>query len=205
MVDGIKGLDYISVRDENSADIVEEITGIRPPVVLDPTWLWDFSNDNNIIKPKFDNYIIVYGVLFTKEFINQTIEYSHKKGYKLICLACNDDKYDWCDILIQQSELSVFEWLGLFKYAEKVVTSTYHGLMFGLIFNKPLAFCKSDFIVAKAESFLKKIGLYDLYVTECSSVERMLGLEWDYQTINHIIEIERNKSMLFLHKALKGE
>ena len=38
--------------------------------------------------------------------------------------------------------------------------------MFGLIFNKPLAFCKSDFIVAKAESFLKKIGLYDLYVTE---------------------------------------
>lgn len=85
---------------------------------------------------------------------------SHKKGYKLICLACNDDKYDWCDVLIQQSELSVFEWLGLFKYAEKVVTSTYHGLMFGLIFNKPLAFCKSDFIVAKAESFLKKIGLY---------------------------------------------
>lgn len=73
--------------------------------------------------------------------------------------------------------------------------------MFGLIFNKPLAFCKSDFIVAKAESFLKKIGLYDLYVTECSSVERMLGLEWDYQTINHIIEIERNKSMLFLRIA----
>ena len=35
-----------------------------------------------------------------------------------------------------------------------------------MIFNKPLAFCKSDFIVAKAESFLKKIGLYDLYVTE---------------------------------------
>ena len=33
----------------------------------------------------------------------------------------------------------------------------------------------------------------------------MLGLEWDYQTINHIIEIERNKSMLFLHKALKGD
>ena len=60
VIDGIKGLDYISVRDENSADIVEEITGIRPPVVLDPTWLWDFSDDNNIIKPKFDNYIIVY-------------------------------------------------------------------------------------------------------------------------------------------------
>ena len=60
VIDGIKDLNYISVRDENSADIVEEITGVRPPVVLDPTWLWDFSNDNNIIKPKFDNYIIVY-------------------------------------------------------------------------------------------------------------------------------------------------
>ena len=47
----------ISVRDENSADIVELITGKRPLVVLDPAWIWDFNNDRNIITPKEDKTI----------------------------------------------------------------------------------------------------------------------------------------------------
>ena len=38
----------ITVRDGNSADMVELITGERPEIVLDPVWLWDFNKDNNI-------------------------------------------------------------------------------------------------------------------------------------------------------------
>ena len=45
VIDGIKKMKKISVRDENSADIVEEITGERPTIVLDPTWLWNFNED----------------------------------------------------------------------------------------------------------------------------------------------------------------
>lgn len=89
VIDGIKDLNYISVRDENSADIVEEITGVRPPVVLDPTWLWNFSNDNNIIKPKFDNYIIVYGVLFTEAY-----KIKRKNNEKIVILASDGTKLE---------------------------------------------------------------------------------------------------------------
>ena len=44
-------MDEISVRDLNSARIVEKIVGKKPEVVLDPTYLWDFTKDSNVIKP----------------------------------------------------------------------------------------------------------------------------------------------------------
>ncbi len=202
VVKGIENLAHISVRDENSADIVEDITGKRPPVVLDPTWLWDFNSDKNIVLPQYDDYIVIYGQDFNDAFINQIIEYAHEKNYKLICLDCNDDNYDWCDVVIRQAQLTPYEWIGLFKGAKTIATSTYHGLTFALIFNKPLAFCRSDFIIAKAKSFLQKLNLYDLFEKEGTPVSAMMSHNWDYKDINAVIDKERNNSINFLKSAL---
>ena len=54
-------MDEISVRDLNSARIVEKIVGKKPEVVLDPTYLWDFTKDSNVIKPQYEDYMVVYG------------------------------------------------------------------------------------------------------------------------------------------------
>ena len=201
--EGISKLNNISVRDENSAEIVEKITGIRPPVVLDPTWLWDFSSDTNIVEPEYKNYIIVYGQDFTQSYIDELVEYAKLKNFNLVCLDCNDDNYDWCDVVIKQADLSPFEWIALFKYAKSIATSTYHGLTFGLIFNKPLAFCATDFILAKADSFLKDLGLYDLIGVKNQSVRKMLDIEWDYSDINKVIDEKRKKSFDYLRQSLK--
>ena len=198
---GIKALNAISVRDENSAEIVEMLVGNRPPVVLDPTWLWDFSTDSNVVEPNSRNYMVVYGQDFTTDFIEQAQSIARDKQLKLVCLDCNDDNYDWCDVVIKQYQLKPFEWIGLFKGAHIIVTSTYHGLMFGLIFNKQLAFCKSDFIMAKASCLLEKIGLYEVYKN--SSVEEMLIATSDYSNINKILQEEKNISLSYLREALK--
>ena len=55
---GLKNYNSIAVRDENSANIVEKLIGIRPPIVLDPTLLWDFPNDPNIPKTDYHDYIL---------------------------------------------------------------------------------------------------------------------------------------------------
>ncbi|WP_287477700.1 polysaccharide pyruvyl transferase family protein [Anaerostipes sp.] len=199
---GIIGMKEISVRDNNSADIVEKITGIRPPVVLDPTWLWDFDSDINIVKPIYKDYIIVYGQDFTKKYIEELIIYAKEKNLKLVCLDCNNDHYGWCDVLIRQADLSPFEWIGLFKYAQIIATSTYHGLTFGLIFNKPIVFCATEFILSKAGDFLKELGLYDLLSVKDQSIKKMAEYEWDYKGINCIIENKKKKSINYLRKNL---
>lgn len=199
---GINNMDYVSVRDVNSMDVVLDISKKSPPLVLDPTWLWDFSNDKNIPPAKYINYLVVYGQDFTEEFIKQIIEQAAKENLKIICLDCNNDAYSWCDIVIRQCDLSPFEWLSLFKYASIVATSTFHGLTFGLIFNKRLAFCKSKFILAKAEGFLKELHLYDFYMNTPDYIFANMAEYLDYEYINSYINRMRQSSIEYLKMSI---
>ena len=201
VVKAIQSMDHISVRDEKSATIVEDITGSKPPVVLDPTWLWDFSSDENIIEPEDEQYILIYGQDFTEGFIDNLIKFAKQKNLKIIALDCNADNYHWCDKLVHQSELDPFLWVGYFKKADYVATSTFHGLTFSLIFNKKFAFCKTDFIMAKAKVFLEEINLLEKF-KESENAEYMLCSEWNYRFINEVIDSKRKQSLQFLHSSL---
>lgn len=203
VISGIRKMKHITVREQNSADIVKDITGRTVPIVLDPTWLWDFNADPMIEKSPYDNYVVVYGQDFTNKFIEEVTSFCKKNKYKIICLDCNNDNYTWCDVLIKQNELSPFQWLGIFKGAEAVATSTFHGVTFALIFQKKLAFCKSDFILAKAGDFLKKVGLYELYTKENASATEMLERVWDYEQINCAVNKMREKSATELYKIIE--
>ena len=197
----IKRMKNISVRDENSADIVELITGKRPLVVLDPAWIWDFNNDRNIITPKEDKYILIYGQDFSKGFIDNLIKYAKEKRLKLIGLDCNEDDYSWCDKMIKQENLDPLSWIGYFKGASAVATSTFHGLTFSLIFNKKIAFCKTEFIIAKIGHLLKQLGIYNLFEDK-EDVYTMFDYNWDYKFINEYISKSKGKSIEFLRKCV---
>ena len=203
VIDGIKKMKKISVRDENSADIVEEITGERPTIVLDPTWLWNFNEDKAIPEIDYKDYMIVYGQDFSKRAIDQIIEYAQSHDLKLICLDCNNDNYEWCEILLKQYQLSPLEWIALFKNATTIATTTYHGLTFSLIFKKRFAFFKTNFIMDKAGSFLRELGLYDLFNKEVVTIEEMLGYEWNYEKINSVINMKRKESYDFLKQIIE--
>ncbi|MBQ5988447.1 MAG: polysaccharide pyruvyl transferase family protein [Oscillospiraceae bacterium] len=200
--ESLNNLDFITVRDENSADMVEHITGKRPEKVLDPVWLWNFNEDKNISEPEERDYILVYGQDFTDKFIENLVSFSKKKHLKTIVLDCHDDNYSWCDKLIRQSELHPLQWIGYFKGASAIATSTFHGLTFGLVFKKPIAFCKSDFIMAKIESLLSKIELIDLFEDK-NDVQRMLSYNWNYENIDVLLNEERNKSLDLLNQAVR--
>lgn len=197
----LKKMKYISVRDERSAEIVENVTGIKPPIVLDPTWLWDFNKDENIIKPIEKDYILVYGQDFTPVFIENLRKYANESNKKIIALDCNEDHYDWCDKMIGQTELSPFQWIGYFKHATLIATSTFHGITFSLLFNKKFAFCKTEFIMAKIDEFLRELKLFELFDTNQDDVVGMFNHDFNYGYINKIIEGKRNASLDFLRKA----
>lgn len=200
VVSNIKKMKNISVRDEKSAEIIQKITGVYPTIVLDPVWMWDFEHDKNIEEPNEDNYILVYGQDFTDNFVENLIFYARENGLKIIALDCNDNHYNWCDKLVRQQDLNPYLWIGYFKKASAVATSTFHGLTFGLVFKKKIAFCKSDFILAKVEAFLKQVDLYDLFDNK-DDVKKMLSYAWDYKKIDEFIESERTLSFKYLEKA----
>lgn len=198
---GLNQLAAVSVRDEKSRKLVREISGKDAVVVLDPTLMWDFDSDDHIVKPGIEHYIIVYGSFFTAELVRGARKYAAEHGLKLICLSSLSDRYDWCDQTIDQDQLNPFEWVGYFKYADAVMTCTYHGLMFSLIFKKRIIFRMTDFIMEKASSLADSLGLREVLV-EYRDFNSKINWNWDYQEIDARLEAVKADSLRFLDEAI---
>lgn len=198
---GLQGMSGISVRDQKSSHMVEKNMNLKPSIVLDPTWLWDFNHDENVITSRDSHYLLVYGQDFSEGYIDGIRKYASENNLSIIALDCNDDHYSWCDKVVKQENLSPFEWIGYFKYAEVIATSTFHGITFSLIFKKKFAFCKTDFIMAKISDFLEELGLSTMF--DCDDVAQILNAEWDYEHIEEIIDGKKSTSIEFLKNALE--
>lgn len=201
VLDGLENMKAISVRDMNSVELVRQYTGREAEWVIDPTFLIDFDMDEHIQDPGLDDYIVVYGSNFTNELIAGAREYADVHRCKLICLDSFDDSFQWCDRHIAQDEMDPFKWCSYFKYAKAVFTCTYHGLMFGIIFRKPIIFNPTPFIMAKADYFIQYLGLKDVLVDKKSFVEKIMW-DWDYDKIQLHIEELKNKSIAYLKESL---
>lgn len=202
---GLKNLTDISVRDKKSKLIAEKICNKNVEIVLDPTLMWNFIDDSNIVEPSIkERYIIVYGSFFSDELIKDAKDYCKSNNIKMICLNSLDDRFEWCDFTINQEKLSPFEWAGYFKNAHAIMTSTYHGLLFGIIFKKKIVFYPTNFIVDKAEEFIEKLNLRKVLL-EITSFRGKLFWEWNYEKIYRELNKEREKSFAYLDRNLKND
>lgn len=201
VVASVSKMHGISVRDEKSARIVKEIADREADVVLDPTLLWDFDNDGNIIVPQVNfKYVAVYGSYFTNDQIEWVKEYCKKNDLKIIYLDSGLDKCSWCDVFLEASELSPLEWCGYIKNARMLMTCTFHGFMFGLIFKKKMVFHATDFMKAKLTDFLLSLELYDVLVDQ--SFRNQIRYHWDYDKIYGVLDKKKEESLAFLEKYI---
>lgn len=197
----LKKLSAISVRDENSKNLVKNYVNKNSTIVCDPTILWDFMNDSNIPEVEESKYIIVYGSSFKTELVKGCVDYAKKHNLQIICLDSLDDTFDWCDKNIKQNELNPFQWLAYFKHAERIFTCTYHGLMFSLIFNKKTIFSPTQFIMDKASSLIDYLELKPVLV-DFNTFEEKADWKWDYNKINAKFDTLRQSSLQFLRDNL---
>ncbi|QEN06974.1 polysaccharide pyruvyl transferase family protein [Oceanispirochaeta crateris] len=202
VINGLNKMKHVSVRDEKSAKLVKQITGKYGTIVIDPTFLWDFWDDNNIpIRPVDFKYIIVYGSYFTKKNITEVIKYAKEHNLKIICLDSLRDHFNWCDITITQDKLHPFLWCSYLKHAEVVMTCTYHGLIFSLIYKKRIVMNPLPFIMDKASSFIDFLGLTQV-LTEEGSFKEKADWDWDYSKIDNRIEELKEKSLSFIQNVI---
>ena len=205
---GLKRLSAISVRDENSSIIINDICNIKPEIVLDPSLFWDFFHDVNIPKLKIKyKYIVVYGSVFPDKMKKDIYNYTRKNNIKIIVLDSGGDDKHWCDKFIRLGEINPFEWCAYFREAEFIVTCTFHGLMFGLVYNKKIIFNPTSFVLDKALSFIHEVGLSENLI-HCTSFYEKMNADWDYNVINHKIELLNNRSKAFIKNNIlskKGE
>lgn len=122
--------DALSMREKEVAETVEQITGRPCEVCLDPTLLTDASLWNPLMTPvEKGRYVLMYEVRW-----NPRTKGRLKKKAEELAAAVGPD----CRVIdLTRVDRPVNEFVSLFRNATYVVTTSFHGIVFSLIFGVP--------------------------------------------------------------------
>lgn len=192
----------VSVREDGGLKIIKEVFKRDDAIkVLDPTLLLDRDD---------------YEALIRKE--------DRHKGERFVgvyILDRNDDKeYIIADIAsetgltVQQESghyeghkmLTISRWLAVFADAEYIVTDSFHGCVFSIIFNKPFVAIGNEVRgLDRFTSLLSMLKLEDrliLTLSEYCNKKESLMVSIDYQAVNERLSVLKVKGINFLENAL---
>lgn len=160
-----KKFDAISVREESGVKLCKEHLGVDAVWVLDPTLLLakeDYLTICEDVPVGAEKYLAVY-VLDENEEVKRTYEEIAKARGLIVKKFHADSK----------STLSVPEWLAMFRDASYVVTDSFHGTVFSIIFGK-------DFkcIYNKSRGAARFESLLNLYNSGKIEMMRAFSLNW---------------------------
>jgi hypothetical protein len=202
--------DAISVREDSGVKLCDEKFGIKASHVLDPTMLLEqedyalLVNQEHYSKKIKTLMSYVLDRTIDKDSITQTIA-SH------LNLSINSvmPKEKYSALTRQTIDDCVFppvaEWLKGFMDAEFVVTDSFHGTIFSIIFNKPfVAIGNKERGMTRFLSLLKMFDLEDRIIFSKKELgEKIINTSIDYNKINKIKKELQQASFGFLKKALE--
>lgn len=198
----LKKFKAISVRDKNSYDLVEKLTGISPQLNLDPVLIYDFSQYFEPEKINLKNYIILYvypGRLTNEE--EKYIKQFAKKHKKKILSFGMYQKIANINIVVNP-----FEIFNYFLKADYVITDTFHGTIFSIVTQKK--FCtiirnNNEGNSNKLTDLLFRIKQDKRIVKELSDIDKIYERKIDFKETEKIIGKERKKTFEYFKKAFE--
>ena len=134
----LRRFESLSVREEQGREIVRQLTGQDAFVAADPVLLLSREHWESVaVRPRMtEPYVFCY-ILQSEKVYPYAKEYAQKNG--LAVRAINESRKETgaaADEIIADD--SPEEFVGLIQSAEMVVTDSYHGLLFSLLFHKPV-------------------------------------------------------------------
>lgn len=201
LIEDIRNVDEIFVRDKKTMGIVETITHSTPEMVCDPTFLFS----KNLLKTEYsDRYldknrflaVYIYPRFLSKPAIHQIKMYAKQKQLKLVSVGFWNE---WCDYNITCSPL---EFQSVLEKAECVITGTFHGTIFSVLNQKNfISIAMSDKVVDLLGQLQLSDRCIDSEMISKNILEQKLSTECiEYEKTMRQIEKMKESSL----SALKG-
>lgn len=193
----LSSLSSISVRDQNSFDIIKNLTGKEPFLHVDPVLMFDYEPYVKVINRS--NYIIVYTYpnrIKEEKEIESICAFARKEGKKLISIGFY---LPWCDETVIPDPFEVLDYI---KSADYIITDTFHGCVMSLKFNKKFAALVRDSNKQKMLSLLSQFHLEGRIVDQSANLEEKLYSISDYDFVNSVLKKEHMYSMDYLVSSL---
>lgn len=200
-IEHLKGFESVSVREKSVCKTVAALTGIAVENALDPTLLLDASKWIGIAKkPRSlpDKYILVYMMEGCRYAIEKARAMAKDKDCKLVLINPTLKQIQTCRDFIMYKTASPEEFVAMFANAAAVVTNSFHGVAFSLIFEKEFYAEASN--AEKSARIADLLALFDLS-------DRLIPNEkagkTDWKKVKSKLLNEKNKSVSQLKKSLE--
>ena len=189
----LNNFESISVREDKLAIELRELTNKEIYTTMDPVFLlpkkqW-FTLSNRAPK-RNDKYILLYNLTQDENIKKMAEEYSYSTGLKIIEIVTrvsakaifNSNAY---------SKAGPLNFLALFRDAEYVFTSSFHGTAFSIIFEKQfMSYMEHN--KERVCNLLKELGINE-------RISRNIAIQKiDYEYVNRKLELLTNNSKNYL-------
>jgi hypothetical protein len=197
----LKTITAISVREKSMLPVLEEF-GITGTPVPDPVLLFDkYYWSQKSARQKYHNYILIYRVLPNDDILQDAEFIALKTGKRIVELRFG---MPYKNMLSLKHTIvpcaGVYDFLSLFFYADFVLTNSFHGAAFSVVFNKQ--FCSymiNDSIQNRIVDLLAELELSDRYVqTALPKIFEAI----DYAPVNGLMEKNAQTAEGYLLNAL---
>lgn len=197
----------IGVREFFMKEYIYEKFGLVAEVTPDPTILvdankWQELEEEVINIPK--EYLIVYTIRNKEQCLKFAKGVAIKLGLPIIFInpgrgrkdrAIKGADYTLCDI-------SPGQWLWLYHHAEFVVSNTFHGNAFSVIYRKNFVCYAPNLSDTRIVTLHKKIGLGESRLISNSDDFGIANKEIDYLPIENKIKKFQNEGLSFLKSCI---
>lgn len=207
----INGFDKLSVREEIGANILKSLTKKDVEVVVDPTLLLSREDwEQIIVNPDInEDYILCYFLGDRKEYWEVVQKLQRLTGYRVVIIPIRFNSY------LQKYDIRIStgpeDFIGLIKNAELIITDSFHGTIFSLIFQKDFYVFKrfkdkaKDSQNSRIYNILKLVNLENRLIQKNFLIRSKNDIYIDnYECVNRLLNEKIESSISFLIKALNN-
>lgn len=205
--------DAISVREDTGVDLVSQYLGRQDAVhLIDPTMLLTAEQYRDIIDREntvpSDGHLFLY--FLDKSVPKDRFVQDVAKKMSLMPYDSMPEKRLGVDDVTNANAkeftfISPVQWLRGFQDAAFVITDSFHGTVFSILFNVPfITIGNQERGMARFSSLLKMFRLEDrlLMNPSCNAIQSAIFAGINWTDVNDILERERNRAISFLKNNL---
>lgn len=200
--DDLMRFDAISVRDKLTGELVKETLHTKPSTVLDPTFLIDWnpyiSTEVTSVSgfPMPGKYIMIYSYGFDNITEKQISDFAKSENLQTVAVNYDSNIFDISRGFTPEEVLYGF------KNAKYVITDSFHGSVFSIIFGKQFVTIGKG-RDSKGFMLLEQFGIPERFVKDAKDAISTIQKDIDYQIINEKINVFRGNSISFLNQCIQ--
>lgn len=177
IVENIVNFNCLSLRETSAQEILQDKIKRDVFNVCDPTLLLDSKSWRDLSTGSKNSLesLLIYSLNYSKPFKDSVRDLKDITGLRTVQIS--NDPFTPKEVDVKPSRLGPKQFLDLFVNAKVVVTDSFHGVVFSIIFKKPFLVLSHGYNISRIESLLRVVQSSDRIIrnrSEASSKAHML-------------------------------